>query len=136
VDQEELRFDDGYGSSREFYFVGVTCAAEEWMPDSDRLEFTLEYFEGGFCVYQCTRTPGNFRSKNYKLKEFKASNGVILASKNSPVLISPELIFFQGAYEDFALKPNIYYCQNQHTFYHMCEGIRFASDEFIKSIRT
>ena len=121
--------------SREFYFVRTIHSKDDHDPQSDRLEFTLDYFEGGFLVYQCTRTPINFRSINYKLREFKASNGITLASKNSPVFVSPDLIYFQGAYEDFALKPNLYWIGNEYRFHHICEGIRIAADELIEYLR-
>ena len=99
------------------------------------LEFTLDYFPGSFLIYQCLNTPMTFRSTTYKLKEFNASNGVTLASKNSPVIVSPDLIFFQGAYEDFSLKPCVYHIGNQGRFDHMCREVRKASLELLEHLK-
>ena len=71
------------------------------------LELTLALIPGNYLFYQCLTTPDSIRSKNYKEWSFTASNGIRMASKNSPVLIDLKNIFFHGAFPEFDLKPTI-----------------------------
>lgn len=87
------------------------------------------YLHGGWMLYQCLATPAVFQSTNYKLHAFTATNGVLIASKNSPILVDADTIFLQGAYREFDYKPSLLFVTNDQTFNAITSRIHTALRE-------
>ena len=101
-----------------------------YLDDPERaLEVYLACLHGGWMLYQCLRTPARFQSTNYKLNAFRASNGVLLGSKNSPVLVDANTLFLQGAYREFDHKPSLCYVKDEQTFIEISSRFEAAFQE-------
>lgn len=96
----------------------------------------FDYFHGGYLVYQCLSTDSKFKSTNYSLRTFVASNGVSVGSKNSPIVSDPDHIFLQGAFPEFDLKPAVHYVANQATFFEMVHRFVVALNELHDHLAT
>lgn len=92
-------------------------------------EIQLSYLRGGWMIYQCIATPQVFQSTNYKLNAFSASNGVVIASKNSPVLVNERTVFLHGAYREFDFKPSLFFVDNEARYQQVGDLIKSAMIE-------
>lgn len=70
---------------------------------------TLQYLDGGWIVFTCDRTEDEFRSRNYVSRNFKASNGMTILTKNSPILIDLDTVALRGSFTEFDTKPTMYH---------------------------
>lgn len=97
-------------------------------------ELYFALFHGGWMLYQCLRTPTRFQSTNYKLNAFRASNGVLLGSKNSPVLVDADTLFLQGAYREFDMKPSLLFVGDEGTYLGIVSRFSTALDELAAAL--
>lgn len=68
--------------------------------------FHCEFYalKDGWAVYQNVWTADRLIAKNYRLQGWQASNGVRIASKNSPAWVGNTL-YLEGGFPNFARKP-------------------------------
>lgn len=87
------------------------------------------YLHSGWMLYQCLKTPQVLQSTNYKLNAFTATNGVVLASKNSPMLVDDKTLFLHGAYREFDFKPSLLYVGDEARYDTIVTGFERALHE-------
>lgn len=68
--------------------------------------FHCEFYslKAGWVVYQNVWTADKLIAKNYRLQGWQASNGIRIASKNSPAWVGNTL-YLEGGFPNFARKP-------------------------------
>lgn len=102
----------------------------------DALDGTLRVrflYMGRYLIYHCEATPEVFRSANDKLRVFTASNGRLIASKNSPVL-TEEVLFLHGAYADYADKPSLLFVETEARYHLLTDAYLKALSELADAI--
>jgi hypothetical protein len=97
-----------------------------WVFEDHHTKVSFTLVPGWYLIYQCFKTHERFQSDNYKLKSFVDPNGVTIASKNSPLLLSKNKLFLQGAYREFDLKPSVLYVGTPEEGQKVIEGFMGA----------
>lgn len=87
------------------------------------------YFDGGWVLYQCLRTDDEFKSRNYVARDFTASNGVRILTKNSPILIDDSTLALHGSFVEFDTKPTLLTVAGRAEFDSLVERITAALTE-------
>lgn len=95
--------------------------------------FHCEFYalKDGWAVYQNVWTADKLIAKNYRLQGWQASNGVRIASKNSPAWVGNTL-YLEGGFPNFARKPVLIELPEETAYSNWLRLIKEAVQELCK----